>query len=156
MGQVTDSGIPHWATWLDSLEGVPEWPQPKETHAEREARGTALERGHEAFGWVGTVLPGLGVAFGVAAIGQLVAKVLGTQVLGFEKSPISEITIAVVIGLTIRNTIGLPAVYERGLRLCGREILRFGIILLGLRLSLAAVGQVGLVGLPIILACIAA
>jgi uncharacterized integral membrane protein (TIGR00698 family) len=156
MSQVTESGIPHWATWLDSLEGVPEWPQPKETHAEREARGTALERGHAAFGWLGTILPGLGVAFGVAAIGQWLAKALGTQILGFEKSPISEITIAVVLGLTIRNTIGLPAVYERGLRLCGREVLRFGIILLGFRLSLAAVGQFGLVGLPIILACIAA
>lgn len=156
MSQVTDSGIPHWATWLDSLEGVPDWPQPKETPAERAARGTVLERGHEAFGWLGTILPGLGIAFGVAAAGQWLAKVLGTQILHFEKSPISEITIAVVLGLTIRNTIGLPAIYERGLRLCGREILRFGIILLGFRLSLAAVGQFGLVGLPIILACIAA
>jgi uncharacterized integral membrane protein (TIGR00698 family) len=98
----------------------------------------------------------LGVAFGVAAAGQWLAKALGTQILGFDKSPISEITIAVVLGLTIRNTIGLPAIYERGLRLCGREVLRFGIILLGFRLSLAAVGQFGVVGLPIILACIAA
>jgi uncharacterized integral membrane protein (TIGR00698 family) len=156
MSQVSDAGIPHWATWLDSLEGVPEWPQPKETPAERAARGTALERGHEAFGWLGTILPGLGIAFGVAAVGQWLAKLIGTQIIHLEKSPISEITIAVVLGLTIRNTVGLPAVYERGLRLCGREVLRFGIILLGFRLSLAAVGKFGLVGLPIILACIAA
>jgi uncharacterized integral membrane protein (TIGR00698 family) len=156
MSQVSDAGIPHWATWLDSLEGVPEWPQPKETPAERASRGTALERGHEAFGWLGTIFPGLGIAFGVAAIGQWLAKVLGTQILHFEKSPISEITIAVVLGLTIRNTIGLPAIYERGLRLCGREVLRFGIILLGFRLSLAAAGKFGLMALPIILACIAA
>jgi uncharacterized integral membrane protein (TIGR00698 family) len=156
MSQVSESGIPHWATWLDSLEGVPEWPQPKETPAERAARGTALERGHEAFGWLGTILPGLGIAFGVAAVGNWLATALGTQLLHFKKSPISEITIAVVLGLTIRNTIGLPMVYERGLRLCGREVLRIGIILLGFRLSLAAVGKFGFVALPIILACIAA
>src|SRR4026207_2348080 len=99
MSQVTESGIPHWATWLDSLEGVPEWPQPKETQAEKAARGTALERGDEAFGGLGAILPGLGGACGVAAIGQWLAKALGTQLLAFKKSPISEITIAVVLGL---------------------------------------------------------
>jgi uncharacterized integral membrane protein (TIGR00698 family) len=64
--------------------------------------------------------------------------------------------VAVVLGLMLRNTIGLPIVYEKGLRLAGREVLRFGIILLGLRLSLAAVGQLGLAALPVIIGCIAA
>ena len=45
--------------------------------------------------------------------------------------------------------------YEGGLKFCLRQVLRPGIMLLGLRLSLAAVGQIGLVGLPVIVGCIA-
>jgi uncharacterized integral membrane protein (TIGR00698 family) len=153
MSQVAES--PNWAAWLDSMEGVPEWPQPVESPGEKAARGSIMDRGHEAFGWLGTVLPGIVLAVGLAAGGRWVAHWLGVTVLGFSRSPVSEITVAVVLGLAIRNTVGLPANYERGLRLCGREVLRFGIVLLGLRLSLAAVGQIGLVGLPVILGCIA-
>jgi uncharacterized integral membrane protein (TIGR00698 family) len=156
MSQSTESAAPHWATWLDSLEGVPEWPQPAESPAERAARGSLLSRGHEAFGWLGTVLPGVGLALGVAAAGRWAAHFLGTALLGFDRSPVSEISMAILLGLAVRNTVGLPAVYERGLRLCGRDVLRAGIVLLGLRLSLGAVGRIGLVGLPVVLGCIAA
>src|SRR5205823_3684223 len=110
---------------------------------------------HDAFAWLGGILPGAGLALGLAAAGGWIATWLGTAVLGFAKSPVSEITVAVLLGLVLRNTIGLPAVYERGLRLCGREVLRFGIILLGLRLSLTAVGRLGLAALPVIVCCIA-
>ena len=96
-------------------------------------------------------LPGLGLAVGLAAAGRW-GRRAGRGVLGFTGSPVSEITVAVVLGLLIRNAVGLPAVYEPGLRLCGREVLRLGIVLLGLRLSLGAVGQVGLAALPVILA----
>src|SRR3954466_14467521 len=113
------------------MEGVPEWPQPRESAAEKAARGTLSGRLHAAFAWLGGMLPGLGLALGLAAIGRLVADWFGTRVLRFEKRPGSEITVAVVRGLVLRNTIGLPTVYEKGLRLCGREVLRFGIILLG-------------------------
>jgi uncharacterized integral membrane protein (TIGR00698 family) len=156
MSQVADRAAPHWAAWLDSMEGVPEWPQSAESPAERAARGTVMARAHEAFGWAGAILPGLGLALGLAAAGRWAAHGLGEGVLGFSRSPVSEIAVAVVLGLLIRNTVGLPAVYERGLRLCGREVLRLGIVLLGLRLSLAAVGQFGLAGLPVILGVIAA
>ena len=80
---------------------------------------------------------------------------MGTSLLGFSHSPISPIMVALLLGLAIRNAIGLPAVYEGGLKFCLRHVLRLGIMLLGLRLSLAAVGQIGLVGLPIIVGCIA-
>ena len=155
MSRVSDPSFPHWATWLDSMEGVPEWPQPVESPVERVGRGTLMSRGHDVFGWLGTILPGLGLALAVAAAGRWGAHRLGTAVLGFAQSPVSEISVAIVLGLVIRNTVGLPAVYERGLRLCGREVLRAGIVLLGLRLSLGAVGRIGLVGIPVILGCIA-
>jgi uncharacterized integral membrane protein (TIGR00698 family) len=141
------------STSLDSMEGVPEWPRPGEKVLK--AGGTPTERLHAALAWLGGMLPGLGLALGIAWAGGLIAEWLGVSVLHFKKSPISEITVAVLLGLVLRNTIGLPVVYEKGLRLCGREVLRFGIILLGLRLSLAAVGQLGLAALPVIVGCIA-
>jgi uncharacterized integral membrane protein (TIGR00698 family) len=64
--------------------------------------------------------------------------------------------VALLLGLAIRNAVGLPAVYEKGLKFCLRHVLRLGIMLLGLRLSLAAVGKIGMEGLPIIVGCIAA
>src|SRR5947207_2712828 len=142
-------------TSLDSMEGVPEWPQPAESKAERAGRGPLAARLHDRFAALGPLLPGVCLALGLAAVGGWIAGWLGTSVLGFAKSPVSEITVAVLLGLVLRNAIGLPAVYEKGLRLCGKEVLRFGIILLGLRLSLAAVGQLGLAALPVIVGCIA-
>ena len=148
------SSSPNWWASLDSLEGVPEWPQPVETPAEKAGRGSLLERGHALFAWLGAVFPGLGLALLLALFGGLLAKGLGTGLLGFERSPVSDISIAILLGLLIRNTIGLPPVYEKGLRLCGREVLRWGIILLGLRLSLAEAAELGLLALPVIVACI--
>jgi hypothetical protein len=70
MSQVADAHPTHWAASLDSMEGVPEWPQPVESPAERAARGRLAERGHEVFGWLGTILPGAGLALGLAAAGR--------------------------------------------------------------------------------------
>src|SRR5262245_3979370 len=108
MTQAPGPSAPHWATWLDSMEGVPEWPQAAESPGERAARGSLMSRGHDAFGWLGTVLPGLTLAVGVAAAGRWGAHLLGTTLLGFERSPVSEISVAIVLGLAVRNTVGLP------------------------------------------------
>jgi len=88
-------------------------------------------------------------------VGGALANWIGAAVLGLEKTPISPILLAILLGLTIRNAIGLPIVYELGLKLCLKRILRLGVALLGIRLSLAAVGSIGLVALPIVISCIA-
>lgn len=100
------------------------------------------------------LLPGILLALALAALGWQVAHWLGQQVLHYEKSPISEITIAVVLGLLLRNLVGLPSAFEPGLKFCSREVLRIGIVLLGLKLSLNEVGQLGLSSLPVIVGCI--
>jgi len=146
---------PQLARFLDSMEGVPDWPQPGETPAERALRGSLQNHLHQVFAWLGALSPGLALAGALAFAGLRGANWLGTSLLGFEHSPISSILVALGLGLVIRNAIGLPAVYESGLKFCLRHVLRFGIMLLGLRLSLGAVGQIGLVGLPIIVCCIA-
>jgi uncharacterized integral membrane protein (TIGR00698 family) len=146
---------PQLARWLGSMEGVPEWPEPSEASVERTSRTTLQNQLHQIFAWLGMLCPGVALAMGLAFIGLRGAHWLGTSLLKSAHHPISPIMVALLLGLAIRNAIGLPAVYEGGLKFCLRHVLRFGIMLLGLRLSLAAVGQIGAVALPIIVGCIA-
>ncbi len=67
---------------------------------------------------------------------------------------ISEILIAMVIGLLIRNVIRLPASVDAGAKFALTRVLRLGIILLGLRLSLQDVAATGSTAIVLILICI--
>ncbi len=142
--------------WAGSMEGVPEWVDPAETSAERMAREPWQARGNELFALFGALLPGLAIALGLAVVGHAASRAIGVELLGLERSPISPILLAILVGLGIRNSIGVPAVYEAGLQLCLKRILRVGVGLLGIRLSLGAVGGIGLAALPVVVACIAA
>ncbi|MGI9431773.1 MAG: YeiH family protein [Myxococcota bacterium] len=142
--------------WAGGMEGVPDWVDPGETVEERDRRFGWQDRGHERFALLGALLPGLTVAFGLAWVGRLTSEGVGTGLLGLEKSPISPILIAILVGLLIRNTIGLPSVYEAGLRFGLQRVLRIGVALLGIRLSLGTVGLIGVAVLPVVIACIAA
>lgn len=146
---------PSLATWVDSMEGLPEWVDPAESPAEQAARSPWQAAGHRGFEALGGAVPGLVLAVALAVVGTLGADWLGVRVLGFDKTPISPILIAIAFGLLIRNTIGLPSVYEPGLALALKRILRIGVALLGIRLSLTAAGAIGLVAVPIVVACIA-
>ncbi len=138
------------------MEGVPDFLDLAETPAERAARDGWRATGHRWLEEIGKIAPGLLLAFVLALLGRWVSSWLGDGALGFEKSPVSPILIAIVGGLLIRNTVGLPTVYESGLQLCLKKILRIGVALLGIRLSLSGVGGIGLAALPIIVVCIAA
>jgi uncharacterized integral membrane protein (TIGR00698 family) len=142
---------PEWARWLDSMEGVPERPAKPSRPTPRGWRIGLVKR----FERVGEFVPGIALALGLAVAGERIAFWIGTRILGFEHSPISAVPVAVLLGLLIRNTIGVPAVYEPGLKISIRFLLRLGIVLLGLRLSLATVSLVGLAALPLIVICIA-
>jgi uncharacterized integral membrane protein (TIGR00698 family) len=140
-----------WARWLDSMEGVPEWPPPSTRKVPTGWQQQVVKR----FERLGEFLPGVALALGLAIAGERLAYWFGTRILGFSHSPISAVPVAVLLGLIVRNVIGLPAIYEPGLKISIRFLLRFGIVLLGLRLSLGAVSIVGLAALPVIVICIA-
>ena len=146
---------PELFRFVGSMEGVPDWVDPAETPDERAAREGWRARGHEWLEMGGQLVPGLALALLLALMGRELASWIGTSVLGFESSPVSPILVAILVGLLIRNTIGLPAIYELGLQLCLKRILRIGVALLGIRLSLASAGSIGLSALPIIVVCIA-
>lgn len=147
---------PELLRWLDSYEGLPPILDPAESAEEQARREAWGERVHRLFGMAGTVLPGVALAGALAFLGERAAQWIGTSILGFEKSPVSGILVAILLGLAIRHGIGLPGVYDAGLRLCVKRVLRVGVALLGIRLSLGAAGAIGLVAVPIVVGCIAA
>jgi uncharacterized integral membrane protein (TIGR00698 family) len=100
--------------------------------------------------WSGIVL-----AVAVSISAGIAATWIGESLLGFDKSPISDIMMAIVIGMLIANTVRLPGSVIGGLRFCASTILRIGIMLLGIRLSLLGAGRFTVVALPFVLAAIA-
>jgi uncharacterized integral membrane protein (TIGR00698 family) len=145
---------PELFRFADGMEGVPEWLGPVETPGER-ARGGWRRTGNEQLAWVGALLPGVAIALLLALVGHAGSELGSRTVLGLEKSPVSPILLAILLGLAIRNTIGIPPVYAAGLELCLKRVLRLGVVLLGIRLSIGALGSIGLVALPIVVASIA-
>jgi len=127
---------------LDSFEGVPEFVAPG--------------RFHDALARVGDVLPGIALSLLLAGAGFVVSELVG-RTLSYEsgKSPVSPVTIAVLLGVIVRNAVGVPRIYETGLRLCIKGVLRLGIVVLGLTLSIKTVGHEVIAGLPVIVGCVA-
>src|SRR5690606_6254356 len=82
------------------------------------------------------VLPGLILSFILAIAGQFLSQLIGVYMMGFPTSPISAIMMAILLGILIRNTIKLPNAVQSGIRFGLVRVLPFGIVLLGIRLSL--------------------
>lgn len=58
-----------------------------------------------------------------------------------------------LLGIVIANTVGVPAMATPGVRVAVQRILRLGIVLLGARLSLAAILAIGVDALGLVVAC---
>jgi len=101
------------------------------------------------------LIPGILLAFALSLLGHYLANFIGIDLLGLPRSPISPIMMAIVLGILVRNTVRLSKHFDPGIRFCLVRILRLGIVLLGIRLSLGQVGQIGLRSLPIIVGTIA-
>ena len=102
------------------------------------------------------LIPGLIVASLLAWFSIWLSKFLGVQVLGFEKSPISAVTLAILLGIIIAAVVPLPASLKPGFSFTVKKVLRLGIILLGIRLTIFDVFKLGLAGIPIVIICIVA
>jgi uncharacterized integral membrane protein (TIGR00698 family) len=100
------------------------------------------------------LLPGVIVAALLALCATWLSQAIGVGLLGFASSPLSSVTVAVLLGLLVGNVLRLPAQLKSGLTFTVKKLLRLGIILLGIRLSLFDVARLGASGLPIVLLCI--
>jgi uncharacterized integral membrane protein (TIGR00698 family) len=103
-----------------------------------------------------TVVAGLTLAIVLAAAGQYLSDLIGIGWMGLAKSPISAIMMAILLGVLIRNTLGVPVACLPGIRFGLVRVLRLGIVLLGIRLSLAETGSIGLQSLPVIASVVVA
>jgi uncharacterized integral membrane protein (TIGR00698 family) len=97
-------------------------------------------------------LPGLYLAVAVAVVARYLHGLIPNA--GMARA-VSEVIIAVFLGLHIRNAIHFSPRFEPGVRFALQRVLRLGIILLGLRLSLQDVVGTGASALLLIAACMA-
>lgn len=138
---------PELFRFAGSMEGLPEWIDPIDGEPP-----TRWQRGAQSFfEGLAEAMPGVAIAAFLTLVGNALADYVGQTLLGFERTPLSPILIAIVLGLFLRNAVGLPTSYQPGLRLCLQLVLRIGVALLGLRISLAAVGSIGTLALPVVL-----
>ena len=101
-----------------------------------------------------TLLPGLLLTAVLAVVATRLSDVLGRRVLHLEKTPISPVMLGIVLGMMLGYAVRLPATVRPGLRFAVTKLLRLGIILLGIRLSVVDVARLGAASIPVVVACI--
>jgi len=101
-----------------------------------------------------SLLPGLLVAALLAWFCIWLSKYVGVTLLHFDKTPISAVMLAILLGLIIGALLPLPKVLKPGFSFAVKKVLRLGIILLGIRLTIFDVFRLGAFGVPIVLFCI--
>jgi uncharacterized integral membrane protein (TIGR00698 family) len=105
-------------------------------------------------GEIPLLLPGLIVVALLAWVGIWLSDYVGITLTGFEKSPISPVMAVIILGLIIGNILPLPKWFNPGFRFAMKKLLRLGIILLGIRMSIFDVFKLGAMGIPIVVLCI--
>jgi len=93
------------------------------------------------------IIPGLALAAVVTIVGIQLTGWVAT-LLGLTKSPVSAIMMA-------KNTIGVPKLCQPGVDFGLKKLLRLGIILMGIRLSIFAVLKIGVLSTGIVVVAIA-
>ena len=97
-------------------------------------------------------LPGLAIAASIAAVAFFVEYLIKNNTAGV----VSPLVIAVVLGALISNLGLLPENCRIGLGFAARNLLRLGIVLLGLQLSFSQVRELGAPGLALVIVVVAA
>lgn len=106
------------------------------------------------------LIPGVILCTGIMFLGSVTSDWMGQYINKIQglpinsPSPISGIFVAIILGLLIRNLLGLHGIFVSGVQFSLKFILKLGIILLGIRLSFIDVVKLGAFGIPIILSCI--
>jgi uncharacterized integral membrane protein (TIGR00698 family) len=96
-------------------------------------------------GLVRSLVPGVLVTAAIAGAAFALRRLPGVAVL-------SPLILSIILGMVVRNTVGSPQWARPGAAFSMRRLLRLGIILLGLQLTVVQVGEVGLRGVLLIAA----
>ncbi|MCD2470185.1 YeiH family protein [Jiella sp. MQZ9-1] len=87
--------------------------------------------------------PGLALTVAIALLAFAIHAVPG---FGF----MSPLILAIILGMVFHNTVGTPAAALPGVKFGLRRLLRAGIVLLGLQLTLPQIAEVGALGVAVI------
>ena len=100
------------------------------------------------------VVPGIILAFVLYTLSQGFNNIIGIELLGYEKSPISTAMIAILIGIFFGNVFQMRKSFLEGLNFTQNYILKLGIICLGIQLKPFEFLEFGSVAIPLIIVCI--
>ena len=100
------------------------------------------------------VFPGIILAFVFYLISQIINNVIGIEILGYVKSPVSTAMIAILFGLFFGNIFKIREGFLVGLDFTQKYILKLGIICLGIQLKPFEFFKFGTIAIPLIIICI--
>ena len=81
------------------------------------------------------IIPGIILAFVLYTISQGFNNIIGIELLGYAKSPISTAMIAILLGMFFGNFFKIRDSFQKGLDFTREYILKLGIIFLGIQLK---------------------
>ena len=81
------------------------------------------------------ILPGIILAFVLYSLSQGFNNIIGIEILGYSKSPISTAMIAILLGIFFGNFFKIRESFQKGLDFSKEYILKLGIICLGIQLK---------------------
>ena len=100
------------------------------------------------------IVPGIILAFVLYTLSQGFNNIIGTELLGYDKSPISTAMIAILLGMFFGNIFKVREGFQKGLDFTREYILKFGIICLGIQLKPFEFLNFGKIAIPLIIICI--
>ena len=100
------------------------------------------------------VIPGIILAFVLYTLSQGLNNIIGIELLGYDKSPISTAMIAILIGIIFGNIFQIRDSFQKGLYFTREYILKLGIICLGIQLKPFEFLDFGKIAIPLIIVCI--
>ncbi len=104
--------------------------------------------------WARQAVPGVLVAILLAVVARAMAHELAQGSVGLPKFPLSPVMCAVLLGMLWRNSVGVPVWATAGLNWTMHRLLRVGIALVGLRLTLGGASAIAATALPVALLCL--
>ena len=99
-------------------------------------------------------IPGIILAFILYSLSQGFNNIIGIELLGYDKSPISTAMIAILLGIFFGNAFKVRDSLQKGLDFTREYILKLGIICLGIQLKPFEFLEFGKIAIPLIVICI--
>ena len=100
------------------------------------------------------VVPGIILAFVLYTLSQGFNNIIGIEILGYSKSPISTAMIAILLGMFFGNIFKIRDNFQKGLDFTREYVLKLGIICLGIQLKPFEFLDFGKIAIPLIIVCI--